>query len=88
MTSLNNHAIKSAAIALEKAFNKKTVFTREGGSIPIIVDFVKYLNAPAVLMGLGLDTDDIHSPNEHFRIENFEKGLYSSAYFLNEMAKN
>lgn len=88
MTSLNNSVIRSAATALEKAFNKKTVFTREGGSIPIIVDFIKHLNVPAVLMGLGLDSDDIHSPNEHFRIENFEKGLYSSAYFLNEMAKN
>lgn len=88
MTTLENFAIKAASIALQKAFNKKTVFTREGGSIPIVIDFIKKLKAPAVLMGLGLDSDDIHSPNEHFRIENFEKGLLSSAYFLNELSKH
>lgn len=86
MTSIDDPTVKVAAIALKKAFKKEPVFTREGGSIPIIVDFMKQLNAPAILMGFGLDTDDIHSPNEHFRLENFEKGLLSSAHFLNEMA--
>ncbi|MFZ5947054.1 MAG: dipeptidase [Stygiobacter sp.] len=86
MTSIDDPTIKAASNALKKAFKKDPVFTREGGSIPIIVDFMKQLKAPAILMGFGLDTDDIHSPNEHFRLENFEKGLLSSAYFLNEMA--
>ena len=63
------------------------MFTREGGSIPIVVDFQKQLNAPVILMGLGLDTDDIHSPNEHFSLKNFERGIFSSAYFFNELAK-
>ncbi len=81
---LENRAIQVAADAVSKAFGKKTVFTREGGSIPIVVDFVDQLKAPAILMGLGLDSDDIHSPNEHFRVKNFEKGVLSSAYFLNE----
>lgn len=84
---LNSKAINAAAIALQKAFGKKAVFTREGGSIPIVVDFMRQLKAPAVLMGLGLDSDNIHSPNEHFRLENFEKGLYSAAYFLDELSK-
>ncbi len=84
---LNGNAIKAAAIATSKAFGKKTVYTREGGSIPVVVDFMKKLNAPAVLMGLGLDSDNIHSPNEHFRLENFEKGIFSSAYFLDEFSK-
>ncbi|MEW6654813.1 MAG: M20/M25/M40 family metallo-hydrolase, partial [Bacteroidota bacterium] len=84
---LNSKGINAAASALLKAFGKKAVFTREGGSIPIVVDFMKQLNAPAVLMGLGLDSDNIHSPNEHFRLENFEKGLYSAAYFLDELSK-
>jgi acetylornithine deacetylase/succinyl-diaminopimelate desuccinylase-like protein len=86
MTSIDDPTIKAASNALKKAFKKDPVFTREGGSIPIIVDFMKQLKAPAILMGFGLDTDDIHSPNEHFRLENFEKGLLSSAYFINEMA--
>ena len=84
---LDSAGINAASNALAKAFGKKTVFTREGGSIPIVVDFMKQLKAPAVMMGLGLDSDDIHSPNEHFRLENFEKGLHSAAYFLDELAK-
>jgi acetylornithine deacetylase/succinyl-diaminopimelate desuccinylase-like protein len=84
---LESKAVNDAAKAASKAFGKKTVFTREGGSIPVVVDFVKQLKAPAILMGLGLDSDNIHSPNEHFLLENFEKGLYSSAYFLDEFSK-
>ncbi len=84
---LENRAVQIAANAVSKAFGKKVVFTREGGSIPIVVDFVKQLKAPAILMGLGLDSDNIHSPNEHFLIKNFEKGILSSAYFLNEFGR-
>ena len=80
-------ALDAAATAGSKAFCKKTVFTREGGSIPIVVDFMNNLKAPVVMMGFGLDSDDIHSPNEHFHLENFEKGLYASAYFLDEFSK-
>ena len=80
-------ALNAGANAAAKAFGKKTVFTREGGSISIVVDFIQNLKAPVVLMGLGLDSDNIHSPNEHFLIENFEKGLYASAYFLDEFSK-
>ncbi|MCF8242727.1 MAG: dipeptidase [Melioribacteraceae bacterium] len=81
---LENKYLKAAEKATSKAFGKKTVFTREGGSIPIVVEFVKQLNAPAILMGLGLDTDNIHSPNEHFSLKSFELGILSSIYFLNE----
>lgn len=88
MAPIESSAIKAAAIALEKAFGRKTVFTREGGSIPIVVELMKELKAPAVMMGLGLDSDNIHSPNEHFRLENFEKGILSSAYFLDEFSKH
>ena len=88
MVPLGSKPITAGANAAAKGFNKKTVFTREGGSIPIVVDFMKYLKAPSVLMGLGLDSDDIHSPNEHFDLENFEKGLYCSAYFLDEFSKD
>ncbi|RMD48098.1 MAG: dipeptidase [Ignavibacteria bacterium] len=84
---LNDKAIEAAANAAGKAFGKKTVFTREGGSIPIVVDFYNQLKAPVILMGLGLDTDNIHSPNEHFNLDAFEKGIYASAYFFDEFAK-
>jgi len=84
---LESKAMQAAAAATSKAFGKKTVFTREGGSIPIVVEFMQQLKAPAVLMGLGLDTDNIHSPNEHFDISSFEKGIYSSIYFMEEFSK-
>lgn len=85
--SLNDKAISAASKAVAKAFGKETVFTREGGSIPIVVDFAKQLKAPVVLMGFGLETNNIHSPNEHFVLKNFELGMLSSVYFLEEFAK-
>lgn len=84
---LEEKAVVAAAKAASKAFKKKTVFTREGGSIPIVVEFNKQLKAPVILMGLGLDTDNIHSPNEHFNVSSFRSGIKASAYFLDEMAK-
>lgn len=84
---LESKAMKAAADAVSKAFGRETVFTREGGSIPIVVEFVEQLAAPAILMGLGLDTDNIHSPNEHFSLESFHQGMIASAYFLEEFAK-
>jgi len=87
LMDLDNPTIEAAARATTRAFGKETVFTREGGSIPIVVEFANILKAPIVLMGLGLDTDDIHSPNEHFSLKNFELGILSSVYFLDEISK-
>ena len=86
-TSFENEYVVAASNAISKAFGKKNVYTREGGSIPIVVEFSNQLKAPVILMGLGLDSDDIHSPNEHFHVSNFERGIYSSVYFLNEVSK-
>jgi acetylornithine deacetylase/succinyl-diaminopimelate desuccinylase-like protein len=80
-------ALNAGAAAAARAFGKRTLFTREGGSISIVVDFLEILHAPVVMLGLGLDSDDIHSPNEHFPLDHFEKGLYASAYFLDEMSR-
>ena len=86
-TSLDDKATKSAATALAKVFGKKTVFMREGGSIPIVVSFAKKLKASPVLMGMGLNTENLHSPNEHFNLNHFHLGILSSAYFLEEYSK-
>jgi acetylornithine deacetylase/succinyl-diaminopimelate desuccinylase-like protein len=83
-TSLNDSATIAAANALSKVFGKKTVFMREGGSIPIVVTFAKKLKASPVLMGMGLDSENLHSPNEHFNLNHFQLGILTSAYFLNE----
>lgn len=84
MTSLDSKASVAAAKAMEKAFGKKTVFIREGGSIPIVTVFAKKLKAPVVLMGLGLNSENLHSPNEHFNLNHFHLGIVSSANFIQE----
>ena len=86
-TSLDDKATQAAAKALATVFGKKTVFMREGGSIPIVVTFAKKLKAAPVLMGVGLNTENLHSPNEHFNLNHFQLGILSSAYFLDEFAK-
>lgn len=86
-TSLDDKATLSAANALAKVFGKKTIFMREGGSIPIVVSFAKKLKAAPVLMGMGLNTENLHSPNEHFNLNHFHLGILSSAYFMNEYSK-
>lgn len=78
-------AINAAKKAMETAFGKNLVFMREGGSIPIVSQFQTQLNAPAVLMALGLSTDNIHSPNENLHLENFYGGILASMLFLDEM---
>lgn len=87
MTDIKTKEIKAAANALKKVFKKEPYFTREGGSIPIVAAFEKILGNKSVLMGFGLDSDAIHSPNEHFKLENFYNGIKASAYFYDELAK-
>jgi acetylornithine deacetylase/succinyl-diaminopimelate desuccinylase-like protein len=84
---LDDKATIAGAKAMQLAFGKKTVFMREGGSIPIVVEFANTLKASPVLMGLGLNTENLHSPNEHFNLNHFQLGIKSSAYFLDEYSK-
>ena len=84
LTPLSDKATIAASNAMEKTFGKKTVFIREGGSIPIVSEFSKNLKAQVVLMGLGLNSENLHSPNEHFDLNHFELGIISSANFLKE----
>jgi acetylornithine deacetylase/succinyl-diaminopimelate desuccinylase-like protein len=84
LTPLDNPATIAATKAMEKAFGKKIVYMREGGSVPIVSVFSKKLKAPTVLMGLGLNTENLHSPNEHFNLRHFQLGIISSAYFMQE----
>ena len=72
----------AAAKAMEKTFGKAPIPARGGGSIPIVSLFEDILQVKTVLMGFGLDSDDIHSPNEHFGIFNFYQGIRTIPYFL------
>lgn len=77
----NSTGYLAAAKAMETTFGKKPVPTRSGGSIPIIAFFDKALGTKSILMGFGLETDAIHSPNEHYGLFNFFKGIETIPYF-------
>ena len=87
VASIDHPALVCAANAIEKAFGKRPVFQREGGSIPVVATFSELLGAPSVLMGFGLPDENAHAPNENFDLGNFFGGIKSSAYFLDELAR-
>ncbi|MBL7819764.1 MAG: dipeptidase [Saprospiraceae bacterium] len=81
VTPTDSAAYKAAAKAIETTFGKKPIPTRGGGSIPIVALFEKVLGIKTVLMGFGLDSDNIHSPNEKFGLFNFYKGIETIPHF-------
>ncbi len=81
MTPIDSKAYQAAAKAIETTFNKKPIPVRGGGSIPICALFEKELGIKIVFMGFGLDSDNLHSPNEKFNIENYYKGIETIPYF-------
>lgn len=90
VTPVDSIAYFAASKAYETTFNKKPIPVRSGGSIPIVAMFEKELGLKTVLMGFGLDSDAIHSPNEHFGLFNFYKGIETIPYFFQnftEMSK-
>ena len=78
----DHKAIAVAAEAFADVMGKPTVFTRSGGSIPIVGDFAKHLGIPTVLMGFGLPDDGLHSPNEKYKLDNYYAGIKTVAHFF------
>ncbi|MFC7371857.1 dipeptidase [Fictibacillus iocasae] len=85
VTPLEHPAIQAGARAYEKVYGVPTAFTRGGGSIPIVATFDDLLKLPVVLMGFGLSTENFHAPNEHFHLENFDKGMETLAHYWYEL---
>jgi acetylornithine deacetylase/succinyl-diaminopimelate desuccinylase-like protein len=81
VTPVNSVEYKAAEKAMEATYGKKPIPQRGGGSIPIVAMFDMVLGVKSVLMGFGLDTDDIHSPNEHYGLFNYYKGIETIPYF-------
>lgn len=81
LTPIDSSAYQAAAKAMETTFGKTPIPVRGGGSIPICSLFEKELDCKVVLMGFGLDSDNLHSPNEKFDIANFYKGIETIPYF-------
>ena len=86
VTPKDQPALEAAGRALERAFGRKPVLVREGGSIPIVADLDRRLKVPAVLMGLGLNDDNLHAPNEKMELDNFYRGIAASAFLMEELA--
>lgn len=79
---LDYYGLKAAAEAFRQIYQKEVLFTREGGSIPIVADFKKVLGVNSILMGFGITQDALHSPNESFSLKDFHRGIKTSAKFL------
>ena len=82
VTPINTIAYKAAAKAYETTFGKTPIPQRSGGSIPIVSLFEKELGSKTILMGFGLDSNAIHSPNEHFGLWYYYKGIETIPYFF------
>lgn len=88
MTSFDNPFVQAAGRAIEKGFGKAPVFTREGGSIPVVSTFQQELGVPSVLFGVGLPDENAHAPNEKLDVSNFHNGIIASALLYEEIARS
>lgn len=80
-------AMQAAVQAYEEVFGKTPVFTREGGSIPVVLLFKETLNMPVVMLGFGLPDDNLHAPNEKFSLEMFSKGIQTCIAFIHNLSE-
>lgn len=87
VTPTDSIAYKAASKAMEDTFGKKPIPQRGGGSIPIVALFEAELGLKSVLFGFGLDSDDIHSPNEHYGLFNYYKGIETIPLFYKYFAE-
>lgn len=84
----NSQYMEAAEKAIETAFGTRPVFIREGGSIPVVKSFRDILGVDTLLLGWGQNTDNLHSPDEHFSLQDFQRGIQASAHLWNELSKS
>ncbi len=88
VVSTSSNAYKAAADAMTQSYGKRPIPTRGGGSIPIVALFKKELGLDSILFGFGLDSDALHSPNEHYGVFNYLKGIETIPLFYKNFANN
>ena len=86
MAAFDNPYVRAAGRAIEKGFGKAPVFSREGGSIPVVSTIQQELGIPSVLFGVGLPDENAHAPNEKLDLGNFHNGIIASAFLYDEIA--
>jgi acetylornithine deacetylase/succinyl-diaminopimelate desuccinylase-like protein len=82
ITNTDSRFIKAAAEAMTEVFGNETVYTRSGGSIPIVGEFQRHIGIPSVMMGFGLPDDNLHAPNEKLYLPNFYRGIDAVVRYL------
>ena len=87
VVSTHSNGYQAASRAFEQSWGKTPIPTMEGGSIPIVALFMQELKIEPILMGFGLDSDDIHSPNESYGLFNYYKGIETIAYFYDHFSQ-
>lgn len=87
VTPIDSIGYKAASMAYAETFGKPAIPVRSGGSIPIVAMFEKELGLKTILMGFGLDSDAIHSPNEHYGLFNYYRGIETIPYFYTYFAQ-
>ncbi|HLS24021.1 MAG TPA: dipeptidase [Pseudogracilibacillus sp.] len=87
MVEPDHPLIQTAAKCYEKAFGKETVFVRMGGSIPVVEWLDQLYQVPIILLGFGTPEDRLHSPNESFPLDSFDKGMQTIVYYWEEVSK-
>ncbi|MEK7251414.1 MAG: M20/M25/M40 family metallo-hydrolase, partial [Bacteroidota bacterium] len=85
ITPIDSPGVMAAVAALEKGFGKKPLYQREGGSIPIVVQFKEVLGLDTVLLGFGLPDENAHAPDEFINLDNFFGGMRTSVHFFAEL---
>jgi acetylornithine deacetylase/succinyl-diaminopimelate desuccinylase-like protein len=85
VTDYHSPYVQAAARAIEQAFGQRPVFTREGGSIPVVSTFQEVLGLPTVLFGIGLPDENAHAPNEKLDLSNFHNGVIASAMLYDQI---
>ena len=85
IVDVDHPIIQTAAQCYEKAFDKETVFVRMGGSIPVVEWLDELYDIPVILLGFGTPEDRLHSPNESFPLDSFDKGMKTLVYFYDEV---
>lgn len=81
-------AMRPVVEAYRKGFGVEPVFLRGGGTLPVVADLIRILGAPVLLMGFGLPDDNLHSPNEKYKLDHFYRGINTAIHFLDAMRDN
>jgi acetylornithine deacetylase/succinyl-diaminopimelate desuccinylase-like protein len=84
---VDDPAMVAGKEAFAKGFGKEPLLIREGASIPVVAFFVDEMKMPVVLLGFGLPDDNLHAPNEKFTLADYQRGIATSAYFLEAYAR-